>query len=605
MQLGLTTRTLIAGSLACLIVPTVGIGQSQAQPQVGVAASTAAAAEAATRGISVKWDWSMPTFMVDTKTFVTTNDKNDPNWVEGGSYVAGPDGIPDKPMSQLGRYQNAGNAVYGALPANRKFVVALDASASTGKGSLKCAWQIKTGKKTVRVTGPCAKKQQTRLTEGRHNFELTVSNKSGARRTIASHLVVKNVLVAVMGDSYGSGEGFPPFTEATASGTGRQIDWDYASCNRSRWSGFVRAAQQIESADRRSNVTLVDVACAGGEVDKGYIRAIKSVLPPPPVTEEIPTGGILYPKRRLNANGVQLPGYEEPQVDQVRAITRGATLDSVLLSIGGNDAGLSDIGIACALEDFAKPNCYNQVPFFWDTKPNARPLYEVIDDNMKDVKKRYQRMAPCFGADGTCKTTKVKGGKPAKKATGSTPLTLVRSKNLVHAMYPDLTSTMAETATGAAASRFAPCTNKPLPESPMNQIDNSWAWDTLYIGKAGKAVTLPESYSPPLPLPNPEVITPEADGLAPLITSNARRYGWTPELGVMRQSRGHGLCAPVPWEYGLTTASVAKDPANASGALHPNDLGQAAYGDVLGAKAQKLTGVPVKKPRSATVHGLG
>lgn len=441
-----------------------------------------------------------------------------------------------------------------------------------------------------------------RLTEGRHRMTLQVSDSSGASRTATSHLVVKNVLVAVMGDSYGSGEGFPPFTEPTATGTGRQIDWDYASCNRTRWSGFVRAAQQIESADPRSNVTLVDVACAGGEVDKGYIRNITSISPP--VTTEIPTGGILYPKRRLKANGVQLPGYEEPQVDQVRAITRGARLDSVLLSIGGNDAGLSDIGIACALEDIAAPNCYSQVPFFWDTKPNAKPLYQVIDDNMSALKDRYQRMAPCFGAAGTCRTTKVAGGQPAKRATRSTSLELVRPKNLVHAMYPDLTSTtVAPVTVTAAAGPFWPCSNKPLPESPMNEIDNSWAWDALYMGRAGQPVTLPVSYSPPLPLPNPATITPDADGLAPLIRTNARRYGWTAELGVMTQSRGHGLCAPEPWEYGLATAQLLQNPANPSGALHPNDEGQAAYGDVLGTRAQKLTGIPVRKPR--TVHGLG
>lgn len=598
------TRPMLAGLAGCLVIGmTSALPAAAAAPVVDAGAAGAAAASGR---ISVKWDWSMPTFMTDTKTFVTTDDKSDPDWFQGGSYVPGPDGIPDKPMKPLSRYKNAGNSMYGKLPANKKFAVELNASNTSGSGRLTCRWVIRTGGTPVRAQGNCAQPLTVQLPEGKHPLELSVTDKSGHSKTVVSHVTVKNVLMAVMGDSYGSGEGFPPFTQPTADGSGRQIDWDYASCNRSRWSGFVRAAQQVESADDRSNVTLVDVACAGGEVDKGYIRNIQSISPP--VTTETPTGGILYPKRRLKANGVQLAGYEEPQVDQVRTMTRGAKVDSVLLSIGGNDAGLSDVGIACALEDLAAPNCYNEVPFYWDTKPNAKPLYEVVDQNLVDLKKRYQRMAPCFGATGTCRTTKVKGGQPASKATPSKALRLVRDKNLVHIMYPDLTSTTG-TVTVAAASPgptdIEPCTNLPLPQSPMNQIDNTWAYEGLYVGEAETPYTIPDTWSPPLPLPDPDVLIPRGDGLANLIRNNAKRYGWTPELGVLTQSRGHGLCAPTAWTYGLTQAQLLTNPANPAGALHPNDLGQAAYADVAGARAQKLTGVPVRRSATSVINGLG
>lgn len=594
------TTPLLAGLTGCLALGTVGAPAAQAgTTPAGTVAAVSVSASAAGTGIAVKWDWTMPTFMVDKKTFVPTDDPSDPDWAKGGSYVPGPDGIPDRPMKDLKRYPNAGNAVYGALPRSSRFAVTLDASASSGQGRLMCHWSIRAGERTYDAHGNCTKPTTLRLPEGKHMLELEVTDKnSGRSKTVASHLTVKNVLVAILGDSYGSGEGFPPFTEPTADGTGRQIDWDYAPCNRSRWSGFVRAAQMVESADKRSNVTLVDVACAGGEVDKGYIRNIESTSPP--VTVENPTGGILYPKPRLKANGVTVPGYEKPQVDQVRGITRGAPLDSVLLSIGGNDAGLSDIGIACALEDLAAPNCYNEVPFFWDKQPNAKPLYQVIDQNLVDLKKRYERMAPCFGASGTCRTTKLAAGEPAKKATPSRPLELVRAKNLVHVVYPDLTST-----TVPGSSAIEPCTNKPLPQSPMNQIDNTWAFEALYMGTAGTPYTLPDTWSPPLPLPNPAVITPRGDGLAPLVRSNAKKYGWTPELGVMTESRGHGLCAPEPWEYGLTQAQLLTNPANPSGALHPNDVGQAAYADVVGPRAEQLTGVPVKRWPTSPLNGRG
>ncbi|MFN8124895.1 MAG: hypothetical protein U0R64_00065 [Candidatus Nanopelagicales bacterium] len=596
MRLARTCAAAAAGSLALLSL-AVGTGQAApSAPATGAALATSAPAGAGHGTVKVRWDWTMPTFMVDKLTFVPTDDKSDPDWVNGGSYVKGPDGIPDDPMAAVGRYPNAGPATYGKFPTDDKFAVKLDATHSTGRGTLRCSWDIRT-KPVTHVTNNCAKKKTISLPEGRYGLHLTVTDSHKNTKTIASHITVKNVLIAVMGDSYGSGEGFPPFTEATADGKGRQLDWDYPSCNRTRWSGFVRGAQAVESADKRSNVTLVDVACAGGEIDKGYIRSIESVAPP--VTKENPTGGILYPKPRLKANGIKLPGYEQPQIDQVRRITRNRTLDSVLLSIGGNDTGLSDIGIACALEDIAKPNCYNAVPFYWDTKPNAKPLYQVIDRNLVDLAKRTQRMAPCFGEKGTCETTKLKGGKPAKKATPSKPLRLVRDKNLVHAMYPDLTTT-------TEAGAIVPCSNKFPPESPMNQLDNTWAWDSVYAGRAGKPYTLPDTYSPPLPKPDPKTITPKGNSIPVLLKQNQKQYGWSPALSMLKASRGHGLCAgDEAWEYGLTQATVASNPANSGAALHPNDAGQQAYADMLGPKTQRLTHIPVAKPRSVVLNGLG
>lgn len=580
-----TQRTVLILAAALAAAP-LGAGSASAAPAAPAAA------------IQVRWDWSMPTLMVDRLTFVPTEDRSDPDWAKGGSYVPGPDGIPDRPMRGLRRYRNAGSAVYGVFPRSRRFAVRLDASASTGSGSLHCRWAIADGGAPTRAAGPCRRTLTVRLPEGRHRVMLTVSDGTGASRTAASHITVKNVLMAILGDSYGSGEGFPPFTEPSAAG-GRQIDWDYPSCNRSRWSGFVRAAQAVESADPRSNVTLVDVACAGGEVDKGYIRTITSTSPP--TTAEIPTGGIRYPKRRLLVNGEQLPGYEQPQIDQVRAITRGAPVDSVLLSIGGNDAGLTDIGIACALEDLADPNCYNEVPFYWDTVPNARPLYEVVQDNLTAVAHRYRQMAPCFGSGaGTCRTTKVVGGEIATSYTPARPVNLRKPRGLIHAVYPDVTS--GTDGSGAVV----PCSNTPVPESPMNQIDNSWAYEGLYIGVKGQPYTLPSTYSPPLPAPDPATIDPDADGLATLITANAQRYGWTPQRQVFMRSRGHGLCAgDQAWEYGLAQAQVLQNPANPAGALHPNDLGQEAYAVALGGTAQQVTGVPVHRWPTSLINGRG
>jgi len=58
-------------------------------------------------------------------------------------------------------------------------------------------------------------------------------------------------------------------------------------------------------------------------------------------------------------------------------------------------------------------------------------------------------------------------------------------------------------------------------------------------------------------------------------------------------------------EYGLAQAQLLTNPANPAGALRPNGLGQAAYGDVAGARAQKLTGVPVRHSATSVMNGLG
>ena len=53
-------------------------------------AAVAAAQQASHNPVKVRWDWSMPTFAVDKKTFVPTTDTSDPDWFQGGSYIKGP-----------------------------------------------------------------------------------------------------------------------------------------------------------------------------------------------------------------------------------------------------------------------------------------------------------------------------------------------------------------------------------------------------------------------------------------------------------------------------------------------------------------------------------
>ena len=594
-------RRTIGGSLAAVFaLSTLAVAPSvaMAEPSAPEPSSDELVQQASkSNKLKVKWDWTMPTFMKDNKTFVPTQDPNSPDYFEGGSYVAGSDGITDKPLKQLSRYDAAGNAVYGKLPSNGKFQVKLDASKSSGKGKLKCDWKISTDDKTYhRKNLNCAKKKSIKLPEGRHPLQLRVTDSKGRSETVASHIQVKNVLVAIMGDSYASGESIPPFANPDIKTTPRQVGWDFGPCNRSRWGGFVRGAQKVESADKRSNVTLVNVSCGGAEVRDGFIQTLQG---------QYPTGGILYPQRQIPFDGGTPPTTNQPaQTDQVNVLTRGATVDALFLSIGGNDAGLGSVAVACKIEDgLLGKNCYGEVPFY--IPGGTQALWQITDDNMVRLKKSYDKMSRCYKAPGdkdgkACKTNKLSNNVIADKPTKTTPITVNKNKSVIHAMYPDLTTTKTNGA-------LAPC-NLANGESPMNEVDNSWALDQMYLGEAGKTITLPTQYSPPNKIPNPATITPKGDGMLPLIERNGKRYGWTVGDEMYEASRGKGLCAPDTWEYGIATAlSPTNNPTNPGAALHPNAVGQHQYSLMLGKQGKKVSGVPVTKSSTNVVPdgGLG
>jgi hypothetical protein len=578
----------IAGVTALGVSALVIPAASAESPTLAAATVTA---PSAAKGPTVKWDWTMPTFMKDKKTWVSENNPASPNYIAGGYFVPGPDGIPDKEMEEVPWYDVAGGALYGKLPEDNKFKVRLDAQASSGKGDLRCSWRIEADSVVNRKNKDCGKKVSVYLPEGKHRLTLTVKGDSGTT-IVDSKVIVKNSLIAVMGDSYSSGEGFPPFLTANtaSSGGARMIDWDQQGCHRSRFSGFVRAAQTVESADKRSNVTLVDVACSGAEVSQGDI----SVSGKPRKA-----GGILYPQQMYATPTGQDQGYVPAQADQLRAINGNDPYDTVLMSDGGNDVGFSLISKACLVEGQNK-NCYSEAPYWDDLK---RPLYEAVDYLLDRLVERFKRMAPCLSGQGgsnKCKTYKLENGVPATKESKSKPVILDKTKDMVQASYPDLTSTT------DSAGNIIPC-NALSGESPMNQISNSWGWGVVYTGETGKPYTLPTNYSQ-LPTPDPAAITPTAPGMVNQFRDQKKLYGFSKALSITKKSRGHGLCAGAnSWLYGIVSSITRQNPANGTGAEHPNERGQVAYEQMLAPKAKNLNNVPVSRP-SSTVRpdgGLG
>lgn len=297
------------------------------------------------RQMHVEWDWAMPDGIPATDS----------------QY------IPQTPMQAVPGYPLAGNALYGPLPdgTSPTYQVVLNANGTNRKGAttgLLCAWTIDSPTPVEVGASNCTKTQTVLLPEGTWPLSLTVTDrKSGVSKTVTSQIQVLNVLFAISGDSYAAGEGYPPTSGSpgfvTTINGKNYIAFDEPGCDRSRWSGLVRAAAMAEQADPRSNVTMVDVACSGAQIlqqtNNPGVSSTGGMLSPKKV---IVQGGASSPapaqlQSSLYSGNPQAPGYFPAQVDQLSAIAQGKTYDVHLMSIGGNDAGLSPIVEDCLAYD--------------------------------------------------------------------------------------------------------------------------------------------------------------------------------------------------------------------------------------------------------------
>ena len=165
-------------------------------------------------------------------------------------------------------------------------------------------------------------------------YDVTATQVKGGRPTgyVAdnNHVVVRDWLLAGVGDSNGSGEGNPPF--------------DFPQCDRGVASAQYRAAQYIEDHDPRSSVTLIFAACSGARTDHLW---------------------------NINYDGTQptLGGPLPPQFDQVKRWIGKRTVDGVIMSIGINDLWFGPLMQFCVEFDLVADRC------------EGRGVKEVIDAN--------------------------------------------------------------------------------------------------------------------------------------------------------------------------------------------------------------------------------
>jgi lysophospholipase L1-like esterase len=192
------------------------------------------------------------------------------------------------------------------------------------------------------------------LSEGPHLVSVVYNGTVGDSETVTP----KDWLIAVLGDSYGSGEGNPDVSRKRRRWPLRdkRSRWEDRQCHRSAKSGAAQAAAKVEKADERSSVTFLHLSCSGATIESGLLGDHAGAAP--------------------NADKKR---KKKPQVQELQELLGERTPDALLISIGGNDIGFAKIVRSCLF----RPNCH---------KPGkkARKTFEA---GIRKLPGRYAKLA--------------------------------------------------------------------------------------------------------------------------------------------------------------------------------------------------------------------
>lgn len=245
--------------------------------------------------------------------------------------------------------------------------------------------RVGSSRRAVTARGPAPR---LCLPEGNYDVALTLAV-GNSENVLQRRISIEDHLIVVMGDSFAAGEGAPEQTARARSGQwtsndGKTVNitnsaflqtmamegahypadwadagirptrkllprsasdpksgeavrgemWDYdvadfgrrdlehLAAHRSSFSAGAQLAAEIEAADPRSSVTFVNVAATGARIDIGLLGPYAGTP-----HERFPNGRLTPPMA--------------PQVNQVERLVAGRKIDSVLLSVGGNDMGFA------------------------------------------------------------------------------------------------------------------------------------------------------------------------------------------------------------------------------------------------------------------------
>ncbi len=221
------------------------------------------------------------------------------------------------------------------VPPPASFNVNFDASSSVvGSPGDWFDWVIQgNGSPPLALTG---RSPSANLAQGSYQVRLTLHSPAQGRTVSTEEtILVRDLLLVAIGDSFTSGEGNPDvpirfgpgdYVAAGARWSDSATDarWNdsavHSLAHRSTKSWAVQTALALERADPHTSVTLIFLAASGAEIDRGLIGPMNSV-------EEPPSGKISIPA----------------QLEVAASIVAGRRVDGVMLSIGINDIGFASI----------------------------------------------------------------------------------------------------------------------------------------------------------------------------------------------------------------------------------------------------------------------
>jgi hypothetical protein len=212
------------------------------------------------------------------------------------------------------------------------------------------------------------------------NLTVTEEDQDGHRDSVTTSqaITVRDILVAGLGDSYGSGEGNYPYEDAR--------------CDRSTASAQALAALHLEQADpdHHTSVTFIHLSCSGAKILD------------PALDDGEADGGLVDPYDGVNPVQGAGQSYHEAlpaQIDELKQLVGSRHINFLLLSIGGNDMGFASI-----IKDCIDPGYV--IDFYaWLTAPNCNEDHQAglrdFDAGIASLPDHFRQLSEALDKLGT------------------------------------------------------------------------------------------------------------------------------------------------------------------------------------------------------------
>ena len=227
----------------------------------------------------------------------------------------------------------------------REIIVRLPSQQEARK---RCAWSVDGARA---LTAACSEPVTLPVTLGARQLSVQVDAQDGsppAERRLT--IVVKDLKIVALGDSFASGEGNPHVT-SLGSPAARLVEWWDHRCHRSLIGSSAQAAVALAQQRRDTSVTYVSFACSGATIDVGILKAYAGRETAEQARDRLGKAGIGPVAHFREEN---LP----PQMDRIEDLLcaqriagsclRRVRPDILVITTGGNELDFGPLVAQCA-----------------------------------------------------------------------------------------------------------------------------------------------------------------------------------------------------------------------------------------------------------------